>query len=134
MSRTGIGERIGLEIQAGKDKSHKTAVVQVFDEHAVDLRENLFEFQPHGGEGTQIGARKGHHQRRSKTVSLHIAHSNSQTASRRGNEVEIIAAGFYGRIGGCGHIEAGHGWWRRVEALLHFACQAKLHILFLAFS
>ena len=87
----------------------------------------------HGGEATHVGSRERHNQGGAEAVPFGVGHSNQKRVVRQGDEIEIVAAGFIGRIRGPSDIEAGYERRGSVEALLHIACQLQLKFLLLLF-
>src|SRR5690242_5539815 len=64
-------------------------------------------------------------------MAFDVAHGDSQTVMRQGNEVEIIAAGFIGRIGRPRNIETGDSGRWPIKLLLYLPRQTQLNFALL---
>src|SRR5271156_2055282 len=119
--------------QTSQKQSDEMAVFEIFQQHLVDSSQNVIERQLHSGEAAHVSPSERHDQRGAEAMPLGVGYGDEQRAIVHENEIEIVAAGFVGRMRGSADVEVPYERRGRIESLLNVARELKLKLLLLFF-
>ena len=118
-------------IQSRQKEGNEVTMFEIFQQHFVGVNQYFVQLQLHGGKAAHIGSSERHDQCGAEAMTFGIGNGNHKRAIGHGDEIEVVAAGFVGRVNGRANVKARYRGWGGVQALLHSTSQVQLEFLLL---